>query len=104
MADEMYPEYENLNQFIEECMDYAKVTDPYDCDGYTVAELLVLSIQSVEGKKIDSLTVEIEQLQKALSKFGHHLPVCDLLNPKPLGRTIKCTCGFKEALQTKDTD
>lgn len=66
-----YPEYDSLDQFIVECLDYAKVTDVYDCDGYTQAELLVLSIQQTNDQ-----SERIEQLEAALTKI-RELPMHD---------------------------
>ena len=80
VSDPMYPEYECLNDFIEECLQYGKVTDPYDCDGYTVAELLVISIQQqVSGEEtaaaeglIKTLEAENERLTQQIGTWRQH--------------------------------
>lgn len=46
------------------------------------------------AKQCKRLLAEGTRKDAAIKKYGRHLRVCDLLNPKPLGRTIKCTCGY----------
>jgi len=65
MSDEMYPEYEGINDFIEKMFDYAKVTDPYDCDGYAIHELAVMSLRGDTDDDMQELREALRPLAKA---------------------------------------
>jgi len=41
---------------------------------------------------------EIQELRKALKKYGRHLSDCPYYHPILPTSDVKCTCGFEQAL------
>lgn len=64
MADELYPNYKDIDEFVTSMFDYAKVTDPFDCD-MPQHECAVQSIlqASSQDEEIERLTVEVTGLR-----------------------------------------
>ncbi len=67
MADELYPNYKDIDEFVTSMFDYAKVTDPFDCD-MPQHECAVQSIlqASKQDEEIERLTARNKDLEVVL--------------------------------------
>ncbi len=65
MSDELYPNYKDIDEFVTCMFDYAKVTDPFDCD-MPQHECAVQSIlqASRQDEEIELLTAEVTRMDK----------------------------------------
>lgn len=64
MSDELYPNYKDIDEFVTCMFDYAKVTDPFDCD-MPQHECAVQSIlhASKQDEEIERLTAEVSDFK-----------------------------------------
>ena len=66
---------------------------------------------TLNKSKVQALQYKVEDLEKALNKYGNHLDGCEQIirtdfinNTQYLYKRMKCTCGLDKALKRQDTE